>query len=62
MSCSEIKKCSISLVFGLKLKNKGTLFSLTLKENKVLLSFQFEVKSLRYGYFLNLKKDGMLRN
>ena len=55
-------KMPLSRTFWLKMKNKTTLFSSTLKVwwNKVVLFFLFELKQARYGHFLDFYISGLL--
>ena len=50
----KTRKCPYIAHFGLKWKNKTTLFCQTFKveEKKVVLFFNFELKQARYGHFL----------
>ena len=49
-----MRKCPYIAHFGLKWKNKTTLFCQTFKveEKKVVLFFNFELNQARYGHFL----------
>ena len=49
-----MRKCPYLAHFGLKWKNKTTLFCQTFKveEKKVVLFFNFELNQARYGHFL----------
>ncbi len=50
----KTRKCPYIAHFGLKWKNKTTLFCQTFKveEKKVVLFFNFELNQARYGHFL----------
>ena len=50
----KTRKCPYIAHFGLKLKNKTTLFCQTFKveEKKVVSFFNFELNQARYGHFL----------
>ena len=50
----KTRKCPYLAHFGLKWKNKTTLFCQTFKveEKKVVLFFNFELNQARYGHFL----------
>ena len=53
---------AITSLYDLKIKNKGTLFSQTLKvgENKVPLVFHLGVKWRSYGNFSDLLSETLL--